>query len=1303
MNRITLNKNNKNQDVVSIYKKKFFNKESNKEEVVDNHLVANELGFNNFNSDFKLNFLNPSSLSNDIVSLVKDDYKVVFKLIGKKENNLTQLNKIKARLINDYKVIYEDIFTDSSIEYEILNDKKIKENIIIKNNNKNEYVYEYEIEINNLQVKLSDDGNELLFVNKDNEAIFKMLSPIMNDANNNTSEDITYTINKIDDKYQLLINASASWINSSERALPIYIDPTIEVLAVNSNEFVNWYILNNYKQLTSFTSLGRITNSLEFITCIVNKEIINGYNDFLIKLTNRCFKNYEFPIRIYCFKQSEVLQNNSQLMTNKTFSELKTDAPYFDVKVKRILGQETLTISFYKQMIDGYDMFIFDRNENTTYMEITSETTSYILSKLYNNVTNSYNNPITLTNNITFTKNLIDKRFSLNINEMDSIGNLSLSHHYSKDDVLSSIDRSFFFYQYGSNYRINYSLIVMASEYVSTDNLLRNLKLHTYTLIDSTGGYKNFIKKDYKEEKYYLESDEDTVLTIEGNNLFIENKTSKMTFVHYSVANSEAYLLKEMKSLVNDDKVTIYYQENQKSYIDAIADNKGNQMMFFYNADHLLSEVQINDNILFSYLYDEDDNMYRISKDSVSLYAEFDYFKHPKELIKITDYNNNKFTIDTNEFSITNTSFNENKIICKIDYFSNKTVISDEKDNKQCYLFDDNQELISSYTLKPDSTDTTVIYADNVPYFHKKEEKKVEISKITTISTAESGTLNLKGVNLIDFKKIHFGNKYAQGTLNHFTIFKMFTHNEFSCNIDTSKLRKGYNYTFGLFVKNNSRTKDCKLTLKALINNEESNLTKEITYVPYDDFYLVTLTLHYFSKVNITINSLVMKFKLESSDENCEFYFSYPIFSKDDSYTLTSTTIEYSTNGIEKYSSLKLNQNICQVDTYDGSRKVITSSSKCDFNKIPFDNILTLSNSFIDEINNLTFYKTAYEYNDLKQVTKASNYENDVLKNEVLYNYDGKGNLISKVTKDSNNVTNEIKYEYNYEENTQKLYNDNNELVLTKEFDSENKLISDKYNSLDKKYYSYNNYNSLTKINTNNYFCNFTYNKDDITNITANNRTTYKYEYNNKNQLSKVKLVDFTNSSNYLQLYSFTYNDDNIPYKIVKGNNVFTKEYIYNDDLLIQSIKENNETVTTFEYNEHDSIKKITHKASPSKTLNKDYSYWEYDGSLWKIDYSGFLDYSIYFALYDFDNCEAAKMIKFTNTATDYTYKYEDNISNKLIEVAYYTIKHSITYDLFNNVSSVKTTNEDNNVSITYDFAYKTNSNKITSFVKDVT
>jgi len=38
--------------------------------------------------------------------------------------------------------------------------------------------------------------------------------------------------------------------------------------------------------------------------------------------------------------------------------------------------------------------------------------------------------------------------------------------------------------------------------------------------------------------------------------------------------------------------------------------------------------------------------------------------------------------------------------------------------------------LISSYILKPNSKDTTIIYNDNVPYFYKKEEKKEERNKI---------------------------------------------------------------------------------------------------------------------------------------------------------------------------------------------------------------------------------------------------------------------------------------------------------------------------------------------------------------------------------------------------------------------------------------------------------------------------------------------------------------------------------------------------------------------------------------------
>ena len=598
MNRITLNKNNKNQDVVSIYKKKFFNKENNKEEVVDNHLVANELGFNNFNSDFKLNFLNPSSLSNDIVSLVKDDYKVVFKLIGKKENNLTQLNKIKAKLINDYKVIYEDIFTDSSIEYEILDDKKIKENIIIKNNNKNEYVYEYEIEINNLQVKLSDDGNELLFVNKDNEAIFKMLSPIMNDANNNTSEDITYTINKIDDnKYQLLINASASWINSSERALPIYIDPTIEVLAVNSNKFVDWYIFKDNRLFYRADAKAELED--QKLSFIVNDNILSKYGSFKIKLGLDLIV-YEHPITLYMFKKENILKekNANDIITIDTFNTLKRSAKFVSIKFDR-LYDDSIILDLYSYLKEGYEVFVIDNSYNLT---IHNYDATYLVSyeRCLNAfpVCDSYKKDIQLTNNIIVNKNLVDQRFSLNIIESKSIGNLSLIHSFSTDDYLLPADKTNYFKQYGNNYRINYSIVIVENYYANKANNQDDLSIHTYTMIDSNNNLTNF-EKDDSDNNYYLSNDitKETKLIKDGNNIFVENKTSKMTFSYVNIGNSKAYFLKEIKSLVNDDKITINYQENNKTLIDGIGDNKGNVMFFYYDINNMLEEININNKL----------------------------------------------------------------------------------------------------------------------------------------------------------------------------------------------------------------------------------------------------------------------------------------------------------------------------------------------------------------------------------------------------------------------------------------------------------------------------------------------------------------------------------------------------------------------------------------------------------------------------------------------------------------------------------------------------------------------------------
>lgn len=420
-----------------------------------------------------------------------------------------------------------------------------------------------------------------------------MLSPIMNDANNNTSEDITYTINKINDsKYQLLINASASWINSSERALPIYIDPTIEVVTINENKFVNWYIFKDnylfYRGLNASTDMD--SQKLSFI---VNDNIYKKYKSFKMNL-NVDLAAYEHPITLYMFKKEDILKEatiNNNIVTLGEFDDIKKKGR--NVQIMYDKQHNDITIDLYPYISADFEVFVIDNlynpsiyNYNTTYL------VSYERCLNAFPVCDSYKKDIQLTNNIIVNKNLVDQRFSLNIIESKSIGNLSLIHSFSTDDYLLPADKTNYFKQYGNNYRINYSIVIVENYYANKANNQNDLTMHTYTMIDSNNNLTNF-EKDDSDNNYYLSNDitKETKLTKDGNNIFVENKTSKMTFSYVNIGNSKAYFLKEIKSLVNDDKIMIHYQENNKTFIDVIGDNKGNIMSFYYDINNMLEKM----------------------------------------------------------------------------------------------------------------------------------------------------------------------------------------------------------------------------------------------------------------------------------------------------------------------------------------------------------------------------------------------------------------------------------------------------------------------------------------------------------------------------------------------------------------------------------------------------------------------------------------------------------------------------------------------------------------------------------------
>lgn len=123
-------------------------------------------------------------------------------------------------------VVYEDIFCNTDLEY-IVTTNSIKENIVV-NEQQGEYIYSFEMNFGELTPIVHEDNSiSLVESQKSNEVIFYIEAPYMYDANGFESNDIDMSLVKNDDTYIMTLKANSTWINHSDRAFPVIIDPTV--------------------------------------------------------------------------------------------------------------------------------------------------------------------------------------------------------------------------------------------------------------------------------------------------------------------------------------------------------------------------------------------------------------------------------------------------------------------------------------------------------------------------------------------------------------------------------------------------------------------------------------------------------------------------------------------------------------------------------------------------------------------------------------------------------------------------------------------------------------------------------------------------------------------------------------------------------------------------------------------------------------------------------------------------------------------------------------------------------------------
>lgn len=123
-------------------------------------------------------------------------------------------------------LIYDKIFPNADLEY-IVTGNSIKENVVVYQP-QTEYIYTFDMDFGGLTPVAEKDGSyRLIDSTKPEETVFVLAAPYMYDANGEESYEVGMSLIQNGDNYLLTLTADETWINSSERAFPVVIDPTV--------------------------------------------------------------------------------------------------------------------------------------------------------------------------------------------------------------------------------------------------------------------------------------------------------------------------------------------------------------------------------------------------------------------------------------------------------------------------------------------------------------------------------------------------------------------------------------------------------------------------------------------------------------------------------------------------------------------------------------------------------------------------------------------------------------------------------------------------------------------------------------------------------------------------------------------------------------------------------------------------------------------------------------------------------------------------------------------------------------------
>lgn len=224
---------------------------------IDNNLTLEDDGDSQkyMTSDSRITFINSFRPNEELFTLSENGYSISMMLIGNNTSSNLSLttdelqlgtistpavNNSPARIVgksfdsideaatidNRSSIVYNNVKANTTIEY-VLQGNDLKENIIVSAPCES-YEYQFQMNLVGLRAELDDKGNIQLYDLQNGQSQYIIPAPYMYDNNGEYSTAVTYKLNSAKDGVYLLnINADEDWVNSSDRAFPVTIDPSI--------------------------------------------------------------------------------------------------------------------------------------------------------------------------------------------------------------------------------------------------------------------------------------------------------------------------------------------------------------------------------------------------------------------------------------------------------------------------------------------------------------------------------------------------------------------------------------------------------------------------------------------------------------------------------------------------------------------------------------------------------------------------------------------------------------------------------------------------------------------------------------------------------------------------------------------------------------------------------------------------------------------------------------------------------------------------------------------------------------------